>query len=128
MARHGLEVVELFGTEQHRNALVRAWRRVRYPGLRYHNRYVQTVWAVMRKPGDVGNLQSDARRRMPALMRGNEGLELVLTLRQLAKLSLADGAAGLGAAAAAVTAAKPQAKLDTHRIKRPLRSVPRLAD
>lgn len=50
-ARHGLEMVELFGTEQHRNALVRAWRRVRYPGLRYHNRYVQTVWAVMRKPG-----------------------------------------------------------------------------
>lgn len=50
-ARHGLEMVELFGTEQHRNALVRAWRRARYPGLRYHNRYVQTLWAVMRKPG-----------------------------------------------------------------------------
>lgn len=50
-ARHGLEVVEIFGTEQHRNGLVRAWRRLRYPGARYHNRYVQTVWAVMRKPG-----------------------------------------------------------------------------
>lgn len=49
-ARHALEVVEIFGTEQRRNALVRAWRRVRYPGARYHNRYVQTVWAVMRKP------------------------------------------------------------------------------
>lgn len=53
-ARHGLEVVEIFGTEQHRNALVRAWRRLRYPGVRYHNRYVQTVWAVMRKPAARG--------------------------------------------------------------------------
>ena len=49
--RHALEVVELFGTEPHRNILLRAWRRLRYPGVRYHNRYVQTVWAVMRKAG-----------------------------------------------------------------------------
>ncbi len=48
-AKHGLEIVELFGTEQHRNALVRAWRRLRYPGASYHNRYVQTAWSVMRK-------------------------------------------------------------------------------
>jgi 2-polyprenyl-3-methyl-5-hydroxy-6-metoxy-1,4-benzoquinol methylase len=48
--RHGLEVVEMFGTEQHRPALVRAARRIRYPGSRYFNRYVQTIWAVMRKP------------------------------------------------------------------------------
>lgn len=47
--RHGLEVVEMFGTEQHRNALVRAVRRACYPGERYCNRYVQTVWAVMGK-------------------------------------------------------------------------------
>jgi SAM-dependent methyltransferase len=46
---HGLRVVEMFGTEQHRNALVRAARRLRYPGERYCNRYVQTVWAVMEK-------------------------------------------------------------------------------
>ena len=49
--RHALEIVELFGTEQRRSALTRAWRHLRYPGERYHNRYVQTVWAVMRKPG-----------------------------------------------------------------------------
>lgn len=53
-ARHGLEVLEIFGTEQHRNVLLRAWRRLRYPGVRYHNRYVQTVWAVMRKPASRG--------------------------------------------------------------------------
>jgi hypothetical protein len=50
-ARHGLEIVEMFGTEQHRNALLRAARRALYPGVRYLNRYAQTVWAVMRKAG-----------------------------------------------------------------------------
>ncbi len=50
-AKHGLSIVELFGTEQHRGSLVRAWRRMRYPGTSYHNRYVQTVWAVLRKSG-----------------------------------------------------------------------------
>lgn len=49
-ARHGLEIVELFGTEQPRPAWVRAARRLRYPGGKYFNRYVQTLWAVMRKP------------------------------------------------------------------------------
>lgn len=49
-ARHGLEMVEMFGTEQHRAPWVRAARRLRYPGERYFNRYVQTIWAVMRKP------------------------------------------------------------------------------
>jgi hypothetical protein len=48
-ARHGLQVEEMFGTEQHRNALLRAARRIAYPGERYHNRYVQTVWAVLAK-------------------------------------------------------------------------------
>lgn len=47
--RHALELVEMYGTEQHRNALLRGARRARYPGVRYFNRYVQTVWAVMRK-------------------------------------------------------------------------------
>lgn len=46
---HGLTIVELFGTEMHRSALVRAARRLRYPGKLYFNRYVQTLWAVMRK-------------------------------------------------------------------------------
>ena len=48
--RRGLEMVEMFGTEQHRAPWVRAARRLRYPGSRYFNRYVQTIWAVMRKP------------------------------------------------------------------------------
>ncbi|MEO7742699.1 MAG: methyltransferase domain-containing protein [Usitatibacter sp.] len=48
--RHGLEIVEMFGTEQHRAPWVRAARRIRYPGERYFNRYVQTIWAVMSKP------------------------------------------------------------------------------
>lgn len=47
--RHSLRVVEMFGTEQHRNALLRGARRLRYPGARYFNRYAQTVWAVLRK-------------------------------------------------------------------------------
>jgi hypothetical protein len=48
-AAHGLEIVELFGTERHRAAPVRALRRARHPGERYFNRYVQTLWAVLRK-------------------------------------------------------------------------------
>lgn len=48
-AAHGLEVVEMFGTEMARNSLVRAARQVRYPGPAYFNRYVQTLWSVLRK-------------------------------------------------------------------------------
>lgn len=47
--RHGLTIVEMFGTEMHRRSLVRWGRRIRYPGARYFNRYVQTLWAVMTK-------------------------------------------------------------------------------
>lgn len=54
--KHGLAVAEMFGTEQHRPAAVRAWRRLRYPGLRYHNRYVQTVWAVLEKRPSAAGL------------------------------------------------------------------------
>lgn len=46
---HGVEILEMFATEQHRPAIVRAVRRLRYPGERYFNRYVQTVWTVMRR-------------------------------------------------------------------------------
>lgn len=46
---HGLEVVEMFGTQMHRGAWRRALRRLRYPGARYFNRYVQTLWCVLRK-------------------------------------------------------------------------------
>ena len=37
-------------TEARDFILAQAARRVRYPGERYFNRYVQTIWAVMRKP------------------------------------------------------------------------------
>src|SRR5690606_21910328 len=47
----GLEIEELFITEKPRNPLVRLARKLRYPGERYHNRYAQTLWAVLRKPG-----------------------------------------------------------------------------
>jgi hypothetical protein len=60
---------------------------------------------------------------MPAMMRGNEGLELVLTRRQLAKLALADSTfAPAGPAVAA--AAKPAEQLDARRVLRQLRSRP----
>ena len=49
-AAHGLEVVEMFGTEMRRSALSRAARRIRYPGAAYFNRYVQTLWSVLRRP------------------------------------------------------------------------------
>jgi len=44
-----LEVVELFGTEKPKNGLIRALRMLLYPGDKYLNRYVQTVWAVFAK-------------------------------------------------------------------------------
>lgn len=47
---HGLEVVEMFGTEMHRGALTRVLRRAAYPGEAYFNRYVQTLWSVLRRP------------------------------------------------------------------------------
>ena len=50
-AEFGLEIEELFISEKPRNPLVRLARKLRYPGERYHNRYAQTLWAVLRKPG-----------------------------------------------------------------------------
>lgn len=47
--RSSLEIVEMFGTEQHRPLPLRWWRRLRYPGERYLNRYAQTIWCVLRK-------------------------------------------------------------------------------
>ena len=46
---HGLEIVELFGTEQPRNVITQGIRRLIYAGEAYRNRYVQTVWVVFRK-------------------------------------------------------------------------------
>ena len=48
-SRHGLEVKEMFVTEQRRPALLRLLRRMRYPGDRYLNRYSQTTWALLNK-------------------------------------------------------------------------------
>jgi hypothetical protein len=55
---------------------------------------------LMRQPDQVANLQTTARRHMPAMMRGSDSLELALTWRQLAKLRLASAAAAPGAAPA----------------------------
>ncbi|MBU0499767.1 MAG: class I SAM-dependent methyltransferase [Gammaproteobacteria bacterium] len=49
-SRLGLEVVEIFATEQQRPALKRFLRKLRYPGEKYLNRYSQTVWVLLRKP------------------------------------------------------------------------------
>lgn len=48
-AKHKLEIVEIFGTEQPRNLLVRALRHLRYSDIAYANRYVQTIWVVFAK-------------------------------------------------------------------------------
>lgn len=50
-SKHCLEVVEMFGTEQPRNGLVRLLRRIRYSPKAYANRYVQTIWIVLSKAG-----------------------------------------------------------------------------
>lgn len=47
--RHGGEIVELFATEKPTPALLRRARRLRYPGDRYRNRYLNTLWCVLRK-------------------------------------------------------------------------------
>lgn len=47
------------------------------------------IKSKLRDPKDVGKLDNDSRRRIPAMMRGSEGLELVLTYRQLNQLNYA---------------------------------------
>lgn len=44
--KHHLVVVEMFGTEQPRNWLLRSFRRLSYNREAYANRYVQTIWVV----------------------------------------------------------------------------------
>lgn len=48
--QRGLRTVEVFATEKPKNALVRSLRQLRYPGIKYMNRYCGTVWAVFEKP------------------------------------------------------------------------------
>ena len=49
------------------------------------------AYYVMRLPEEAGDLWPTSRMRMPAFMRGSEGLELCLTLRQLSLLAVAAG-------------------------------------
>jgi hypothetical protein len=57
-----------------------------------------TQIGLVRPYDEVGDLHTEKRRRMPAMMRGSDGLEMALTRRQYAKLALA--AAGPAVAAA----------------------------
>jgi hypothetical protein len=65
--------------------------------------------AHVRSPEDVADLTTPKRRLMPAMMRGNEGLELALTRRMIAKLALADPTAPPGAVVAAAVPAADNA-------------------
>jgi hypothetical protein len=63
-----------------------------------------TAFARMRPPNEIADLRTAARHRMPAMMRGSDGLELALTWRQLAKLRLAGPAPTPAPAVAALAA------------------------
>jgi hypothetical protein len=80
----------------------------------------------MRLPEEAGDLRKAKRGQMPAMMRGSDGLELVLTRRQLAKLKFADPSAGPAppGALAAESVAGIGARPDARQIRRPLRSRP----
>jgi len=47
--KHDLKITELFVTQKPKNALVKAVRKLLYPGKRYNNRYANTVWVVFEK-------------------------------------------------------------------------------
>jgi SAM-dependent methyltransferase len=47
--RTGLVINELFVTDSPRSAPIRWFRRIRYPGIRYANRYSNTLWVVYEK-------------------------------------------------------------------------------
>ncbi len=46
---HNLSVVEMFGTEMPKSTALHHLRKMRFPGKRYNNRYVQTLWSVFEK-------------------------------------------------------------------------------
>lgn len=48
-AQHQLSVVEMFGSEIAKSPVLHLIRKARFPGARYHNRYVQTLWTVFEK-------------------------------------------------------------------------------
>jgi hypothetical protein len=49
--KQNLSIVEMFGTEKRKPTLFHWLRKLRYPGYRYMNRYVQTLWAVYEHEG-----------------------------------------------------------------------------
>lgn len=69
--------------------------------------------SIVRLYTDVADLRTPARRKMPAMMRGSDGLELSLTRRQRAKLALAAPAAAVPGAAPAATAVTPSLAMRT---------------
>src|SRR5262249_45811291 len=66
-----------------------------------------TAFGRMRPPNEIADLRTAGRHRMPAMMRGSDGLELALTWRQLAKLRLAGPAPTPTPAPAVIAAAAP---------------------
>ena len=48
-ARADLRIKELFVTDSPRSATLRWFRHMRYPGIRYANRYSNTIWVVYEK-------------------------------------------------------------------------------
>jgi SAM-dependent methyltransferase len=44
-----LKLEEMFLTEKPKNSVLRFFRRIRYPGERYMNRYSHTIWVVLKK-------------------------------------------------------------------------------
>ena len=47
--QHNLSLVEVFATEKPKTEIIRALRKLRYPGIKYMNRYCGTLWAVFEK-------------------------------------------------------------------------------
>jgi SAM-dependent methyltransferase len=47
--QNNLKLVEIFATEKPKAGLIRSIRKIRYPGIRYMNRYCGTIWAVFEK-------------------------------------------------------------------------------
>ncbi len=45
-----LGIKDIFATEKPKSRILRGLRKIRYPGDQYHNRYSQTLWAVLEKP------------------------------------------------------------------------------
>ena len=80
--------------------------------------------SLVRPFTEVGDLHTNQRRRMPAMMRGSDGLEMALTRRQYAKLALAAGIAPAAAAALAGMAARPATRLPARRLAVRTKSVP----